>query len=158
MIHNESESAIGKTRQYSKHFKDRNDVVLWDVIQIDKEQLIKVAFLDKNSPYFQGIRLAVDVGEGILETNGVESKTMHLWYHTSPRELIVKCKSKAGLISVYNIFQKRHFPESQLYGSGMIIEQDGAKTIYKCHDVSMENVSFDKIIFSIEKIYEDKGT
>jgi len=149
---NESKSVIGQTRQYSKDFKDRDDVISWDVLTIEKEQLLKVVFLEKNSPYFQGVRLAIDVGNGVLEINGEESKAMYLWYHTAPREIIVKCKSEEGLISVYNIFQTRHFPESQMYGSGMLIEQNGMKTIYRCHDVSMENVSFDKIVFSIEKI------
>jgi hypothetical protein len=64
----------------------------------------------------------------------------------------VKCKSKEGLLSIYNIFQEKHFAESQMYGSGMLIEQEGNKTIYRCHDVSMENVRFDKIVFSIEKM------
>jgi len=152
MDHSRSKSVIGQTRQYNKDFQDRDDVISWDVLAIEKEQFLKVIFLEKNSPYSQGIRLAIDVGNGVLEINGEESKEMHLWYHTAPPEIIVKCKSEEGLISVYNIFQKRHFPESQMYGSGMLIEQDGMKTIYRCHDVSMENVSFDKIIFSIEKI------
>ena len=110
----------------------------------------KLNFLEKNSPYHQGLRIAIDVGDGILEIDGNKAKKFYLWYHTSPCEVIINCKSEQGLISVYNVFQKRHFPESQLYGSGMIIEKDSNKNIYKCHDVSMENVSFDKIIFSIE--------
>ena len=41
-----------------------------------------------------------------------------------------------------------------MYGSGMLIEKDGNKTVYRCNDVTMKNVSFDRIVFSIEKLHE----
>jgi len=143
---------IGRSRIYSVDHEGRDDIVLWDVMEIAQKQTLKIVFISKNSTYAQGVRLAIDAGEGILEIDGTESKNLHLWYDTSPPEVIMQCKSKEGLLSIYNIFQDRHFPESQRYGSGMLVEQDGNRTIYKCHDVSMINVSFDKLVFSIEKI------
>jgi len=142
---------IGRTRLYSKDYEDRDDVVLWDVMEIEQEQTLKITFICKNSPYSQGVRLAIDVGEGVLDVNGTESKQLLLWYETAPKETIINCRSSEGLLSIYNVFQERHFPESQMYGSGMLVEQDGNRTTYKCHDVSMINVSFDKLVFSIEK-------
>ena len=142
---------IGRNRIYSVDHEGRDDVVFWDVMEIAHEQTLKFIFISKNSPYAQGVRLAIDAGEGVLEIEGTESKSIHLWYDT-PREVIIHCKSKEGLLSIYNVFQERHFPESQMYGSGMLVEQEGNKTIYKCHDVTMLNVSFDKLVFSIEKV------
>ena len=143
---------IGKNRIYSQDHAGREDVVLWDVLRIENEQWIKVEFISKNSPYLQGVRLAIDVGEGYLDSGGEFAKDMRFWENTAPKKFYVKCVSTEGLLSVYNIWNKRNMAESQMYGSGMLIEQDGNKTIYRCHDVSMENVSFDKIVFSIEKI------
>jgi len=145
-------SKIGRNRLYSVDFQDRDDVVLWDVLEIEKEQLLKVVFISKKSTHSQGVRLAIDAGVGILEVNGIKSKEIHLWFETAPKEIMVRCKSEEGLISVYNIFQQRHFPESQMFGSGMLVEQDGNKTTYRCNDVTVENVNFDSVVFSIENM------
>lgn len=152
MVTNSWENRIGRTRLYNRDFETRDDVVLWDVMEIKHEQWIKVKFISKNSPYAQGVRLAIDAGKGALEIDGESSQEMLLWYHTAPRELVAKCESEEGLLSIYNVFQEKHYPQSQMYGSGMLIEQDGNKRTYRCHDVSMENVCFDKLVFSIELV------
>lgn len=41
--------------------------------------------------------------------------------------------------------------ESQAHSSGMIIEKNGNKLIYKCNDFGLET-NFDKLIFQIELI------
>ena len=143
---------IGRTRAYSKDHLGREDVVIWDVLKIDKEQWIKIEFISKNSLYSQGIRLAIDAGEGHLECEGNVSKSMFFWENTAPKEFYVKCFSPEGLLSVYNLWDEGSGPRSLMYGSGMIVEHDGTKTTYRCHDVTLENVRFDKVVFSIEKV------
>lgn len=143
---------IGRERLYSPDFEDRADIVQWDVISVAKEQLLKIKFISKNSPYSQGFRLAIDVGEGFIECNGDTAKGMKFWEDTAPKKFVVKCVSPEGLLSVYNIWDEGNGARSLMYCSGMIVEQQGNRIIYHCHDVGKNNVSFDKIVFSIEKI------
>jgi len=151
---NSYQKNIGRERIYSRDFEERTDVILWDVIDIQNEQLLKITFISKNSTYNQGLRLAVDVGDGFLECNGHSSKSMRFWEEISPSEFIVKCLSPEGLLSVYNIWNERSVGpgNSQMYCSGMIAQQEGDRTTYYCHDVGKRDISFDKIVFSIEKL------
>lgn len=140
---------IGRIVTYSKAFEGRNDIVRWDVLNIEKEQEIRLKFISTNSEYKQGVRIAVDAGEGYLETNGVKSKGMQLWEHTAPNVVYLKCFSSEGLLSVYNIFERDGQIESQMHRTGMIKEEEGNKIIYRCNDTG-RNTDFDKLVFQIE--------
>ena len=142
---------VGKEKIYNKSFEGRNDVIMWDVIEIKNEQLLKIRFISKNSKNRQGIRLAIDAGEGHIEINGVSNKSMELWEDIAPKEFICKCCSNKGLLSVYNIWDKGKGRQSQLLTSGMLIEEEGNTAIYHCNDYGYET-NFDKLIFSIEKL------
>jgi len=65
---NKSErDALIRTRLFSKEFEERDDIVLWDVLNISHEQTIKVNIISTNSKFIQGIRLAIDTGKGSKE-------------------------------------------------------------------------------------------
>lgn len=140
---------IGRVKTYSKVFDGRNDVVRWDVLNIKKEQDLKIVFISTNSRYKQGIRIAVDVGEGYIKVNGQKSKGIQLWENTSPKIVYIKCFSSEGLLSIYNIWDMGRGSESQSHTSGMIIEKRGKKLIYKCND-SGYKTDFDKLVFQIK--------
>ena len=142
---------LGKEKIFNKSFEGRNDVIKWDVIEINNEQLLEIRFISKNSKNRQGIRLAIDVGEGYIEINGISNKGMELWQDTAPKEVICKCCSSEGLLSIYNIWDKGKGRQSQLLTSGMLVEEDENTYIYRCNDYGYET-SFDKLIFSIEKL------
>jgi hypothetical protein len=142
---------IGREKIISKDFEHRHDVIQWDVQKITAEQLIKLTFLSKNSPYRQGVRIAIDAGKGEIEINDIKAKRIELWYDTAPQEVILKCKSSEGLLSIYNIFDTGWGRKSQMYKSGMLIEEQGNKIIYRCNDFG-ETDRFDKLVFSISKI------
>ena len=144
---------VGKIRLYCKGFEGREEIISWDIQKIKKKQIIKITFIQKKSYFKQGIRLAVDSGRGLVEVNGQKGKTINLWQETAPYEVICKCISDEGLISVYNIFDMGKGRRSLGFTSGMLLEQKGEKTIYHCNDWGIDT-NFDKLIFSFEKIEE----
>jgi hypothetical protein len=142
---------IGRVKTFCKAFEGRTDIVRWDVQQIKQEQILKVEFIGKNSPFRQGVRIAIDAGDGLIEVNGQESKAIQLWEDTAPKVVMLKCKSKEGLLSIYNIWDEGRGRQSLAHTSGMILEDVGNKTIYRCNDFGYDT-NFGKLIFSIEKL------
>ena len=124
---------------------------MWDVIEINNEQSLKIRFISKNSKNRQGIRLAIDAGDGHIEVNRISSKGVELWEDTAPKEFTCKCFTNEGLLSVYNIWDKGKGRQSQLLTSGMLVEIKGNTYTYNCNDYGYDT-NFDKLIFSIEKI------
>lgn len=145
---------IGRKRIYNTVFEDVPDVVHWEVLDIKQEQEFYLEFISTNSKYRQGIRLAVDVGDGYIEINNLQSKEMCLWEDTAPQRVHVKCKSEEGLISVYNVFdlgENQGGIRSQTDSCGMLVERKGNIIMYKCNDAGFKS-NFDKLIFIIELI------
>ncbi|MBQ2901511.1 MAG: hypothetical protein IJE49_06635 [Agathobacter sp.] len=145
-------SEIGKKRIYNDLFDYQTKVVHWDVLEIDNEQEIILEFIKVNSKYRQGVRLAIDIGEGYIEINGIQSKGIHLWEDTCPKRVKLKCISSQGKMSVYNIFDmgvERGGVKSQTDSSGMIIQETKEGILYRCNDVGF-NSNFDKLEFKIQ--------
>jgi hypothetical protein len=142
---------IGKDTIYSKSFVGRDDIILWDVIKINKEQTLKIKFISTNSKHKQGIRIAIDTGEGFIEVNGQRLKSIQLWENTSPKELLIKCYSSTGLLSIYNIWDEDKGAQSMAHTSGMIINETNNIRVYHCNDFG-NDMNFEKLVFSIEKI------
>lgn len=143
---------IGRKRTYNKNFPDINPVH-WDVLNINVEQELCIDFISTNSQYKQGIRLAVDVGDGYFEIDGKNyGKQIRLWEDTCPSKVHIKCVSTEGLLSVYNIYDKGKNQggiRSQMDSCAMIVERTNSKILYKCNDVGFVS-NFDKLIFQIE--------
>ena len=109
-------------------------------------------FISTNSKYRQGIRLAIDVGEGYIEINNVRSKEMYLWEDTAPQQIHVNCVSEEGVLSIYNVFdlgKERGGRRSLVDSCGMIVKQNENVYRYHCNDVGFET-NFDRLIFEIE--------
>ncbi len=146
---------IGTKRLYNECFPDQ-EVVLWDVLNIKEEQELLFSFISTNSKYVQGVRLAIDAGEGYIEINSQKNKSFHIWETTCPKKVHIKCVSKKGLLSVYNIYDLGESVGGRPGGvrslggySGMLIENNNNIITYKCNDVGFET-NFDKLIFQIE--------
>lgn len=142
---------VGMHRIYNESYANLQDVVMWDVLEIDRVQRLKIKFISKNSKNRQGIRLAIDVGDGHLEVNGVSGRAFVLWEDTAPKEFICNCFANEGQLSVYNVWDKGIGLQSQLLTSGMLIKQEGDISTYLCNDYGY-TTNFDKLVFSIEKI------
>jgi hypothetical protein len=145
---------IGKKKIYNEAFAERglNNVILWDVQSIKDRQLIRVKFISKSSQYRQGLWLRTDEGIVIPYLSDEIFPSITLWEDTAPKEVICKCFSKDGNLSVYNIWDEGNGRQSQMYTSGMLIdEQDDGILIYKCNDNGFET-DFTDLVFSIEKL------
>lgn len=142
---------IGENRIYCKGFKGRSDIITWDIQRVSKEQTLKITFVQTNSSFRQGIRVAIDAGEGNIEVNGQIKKGIRLWENTAPKEIICKCTSQEGLISIYNLWDRGNGGRSLGYTSGMLVEKDGNKITYRCNDSGIDT-NFEKLVFTVEKM------
>ena len=143
---------IGRKRIYNTIFENYKNVVHWEVLNIKKQQELFLKFVSTNSKYRQGIRLAIDAGEGYIEINNIRSKELYLWEDTAPQRMHVNCVSEEGVLSIYNVFdlgKERGGRRSQVDSCGMIVEQSENLYRYHCNDVGFET-NFDKLIFEIE--------
>ena len=151
---NKMNNVLGREKIYNRVFEKmgKDNIVRWDVLKIKHEQELVVEFISVNSEYRQGIRLAIDVGEGYLEINGMRSRAMQLWEDTAPKKVHVKCVSSEGLLSVYNVCdlgESRGGVRSQMDSCGMIVEKVEGKIKYRCNDMGFET-QFDKMVFQVE--------
>lgn len=145
---------LGRERIYNNIFESIADVVHWEVLSIKHEQEFNLEFISTNSKYRQGVRLAIDVGEGYIEINGIKSKELYIWEDTAPKKVNVKCLSEEGLLSIYNVFdlgRDRGGKRSLTDSCGMIVECKQNVIIYKCNDAGFQS-NFDKLIFQIEML------
>lgn len=145
---------FGRERIYNKEFEKKGvkSVIHWDVLEIEREQEIYLEFTNTNSKYKQGVRLAIDVGDGYIEANGIQAKGIQLWEDTCPKRIKLRCVSSEGKLSIYNIFDlgvERGGIRSQVDSSGMLVEEGDGYKIYKCNDAGFET-NFDKLEFKIE--------
>ncbi|ALC88911.1 hypothetical protein AM500_03175 [Bacillus sp. FJAT-18017] len=145
---------IGQKKIFNKAFveKGMKDVVLWDVLKIKDEELIRVKFISKRSPHRQGLWLRTDKGIVIPELSEEVFPSVTLWEDTAQQEVICKCFSTDGNLSLYNIWDKGNGSKSQGYTSGMLIEEhDNGILVYKCNDYGFET-DFTDLVFSVEKL------
>jgi hypothetical protein len=146
---------VGKKRIMNTFFVGRKDeVIKWEVLTIKSKQLIKVRFISVNSDNRQGIRLAIDAGEGKLTINGLSGKCFELWKDECPYETEIECFSDEGFLSVYNIFEKQSWTGrkekySQMDYSGMILEKKDNIYRYRCNNATLES-EFEEMVFEIE--------
>jgi hypothetical protein len=144
---------IGKERIINEAFLEKglDNVILWDVQKIKDCQLIKVKFISKNSSHRQGIWLRTDKGIVIPELSDEKYPSITLWEDTAPQEIICKCYTDDGNLSIYNVYDKGNGRQSQSYTSGMLIEEKNGVLLYKCNDFGFET-DFSDLVFSIEKL------
>ncbi|WP_129691582.1 hypothetical protein [Gottfriedia acidiceleris] len=144
---------IGNERILNNTFAEKglDNVIIWDVRKINDGQLIKVKFISKGSQHRQGVWLRTNKGIEIPDVSNDVHPSVSIWEDTAPQEVICKCHTNDGNLSIYNIWDDGNGRESQSYSSGMIVEEQDGKFIYKCNDYGFET-NFDDLVFSIEKL------
>ena len=138
-------------RAYSKDFPGRNDVVSVDALPINKDQLIKVTMISTNSPNMQGAYFDITAGTGYIEFRDKRSRGIALWWGDLPREVVFKCHSVPKLLSIFNGYRTERGIYSNMYKSGMLLEEKDNNIIYHCKEGAYSE-TFDNIIFSVERI------
>ena len=143
---------IGRKRIYNSYFKKkgRDDVVMWDILDVTDGEEIQLVFESINSTWRQGVWLSTDKG---ITINNELCPSADLWMDNSPKEVICICHTKSGFLSVYNIWDENdgYGRQSQAYTSGMLIEELPNGRRYHCNDFGFEP-KFDNINFRIERI------
>jgi len=137
---------VGQKRLLNPVFEDK-DVVLWDVMPIEDGETILVTFESINSEWQQGVELMCDKG---VEVAGEKGRSVLLWYETAPRPAEVTCRTKNGLLSIYNTWDEGRGPDSLAHTSGMLVEELPSGRRYRCHDFGFEP-QFDKVVFRVER-------
>lgn len=150
-----TDNRIGCGRLYNKEFAAIGiaDIVLWDVVSVADEEVVRIRFDSVNSKYRQGIWLRTDGG---IEIEGQRYASVDLWYDTAPKEVLCTCHTKNGCLSVYNIYMESGHRMSQTASSGMRIEEFNNGRTYCCNDVGFET-NFDTLIFHIERVKTEKA-
>jgi hypothetical protein len=133
----------------TKAWKNRDDIIKWEVLELGDKTGLEIMIIKTKSKFRQGIRIAIDVGEGILECEGIKSKSFVFWEDTAPEKIQVQCTSKNEKISIYNIWDEGNGAQSQCYTSGMIREELEDLIKYSCNDFG-KDTTFDKLIFTIK--------
>lgn len=125
------------------------DVLLLDAVPITPGQCVRVAFVDRNGAWRQGVLLTTD---GRLVAGGASSPTLVLWSDTAPPSTEVCVSESDGLLRIYNVWDSGRGLggfESQKATSGMIRTSGPGFYRYECNDVGIPP-TFDKLVFTVE--------
>jgi hypothetical protein len=147
------------SRLYSKEWAERGrpDIIVWDVIPIAAEQLVKVTRISQSSADWQGIDLGVAPGNGGVEVWGefVKDGVAVTWEPRTPDEIMFKCTNDKGFLRIEGhhtqpnkwMATRPRFPRA--YGKGMILEDRDNLRIYHCHNCEFDD-NFEDLVFSVE--------
>lgn len=123
-------------------------VNLFDRLQVNDGQKIRVTFESAHGEWRQGIHLSTD---GTFEVNNQASTEIVLWQDTAPHEVVLKVHSKTGECLVMNawdtgngLMQRGH------NGAAMIVEELPNGRRYRCNDGFADD-DFDDIVFRLER-------
>jgi hypothetical protein len=122
--------------------------IKWDVVEIGREQPLRLRFHAVNSLWRQGVWLRANPGILVYEAM---HKALQIWQDNSPPAVEMTVSAEDDLLHVYNIWDSHrgYGRESQSHTSGMLIEQTGNVRTYRCHDIG-NTPDFSKLVFSLE--------
>ncbi|MDX1961851.1 MAG: hypothetical protein SFX18_01780 [Pirellulales bacterium] len=128
---------------------DGQVVNLFDRLQVNDGQEIKVIFESVHSNWRQGIHLSTD---GTFEVNKQTAAEIVLWQDTSPREVVLKVHSQKGECLVMNIWDTGNgLLQRGHNGAAMIVEELPNGRRYQCNDGFADD-DFDDIVFRLERV------
>jgi hypothetical protein len=122
------------------------DVVKFDVVEIQNEQVVKLVFISRNSIWRQGVWLKTD--DGIVVNNQIVPSAQ-IWMDSAPKEIVMQCRTRNKKLYLYNIWDKGSGAESQSWSSGMLIQLISSTRNYGCNDIGFDT-QFDKLVFRLE--------
>ena len=83
--------------------------------------------------------------------NDQEAPSVQLWEDTAPREILIECRTRCGLLHLYNMWDKGTGRESLSWTSGMLVEELPNGRRYRCSDIGIET-EFDRLVFRLERV------
>jgi hypothetical protein len=135
------------------NFPPEQQVILWDVLQIDPQQLVRLRVLSVNASVRQAIRLGVDSGKGHIVRPGERLRDIALLAEPDA-EWDIEVASPNGVLSVYQKWEfyrldGAHGWKSQGDYAGMLVTRNGPRSEYHCNN-GLVHDTFDKLVFSVE--------
>ncbi|WP_066057661.1 hypothetical protein [Robertmurraya korlensis] len=118
------ELGVGRILNQAFAEKGLHNVIKWDVQNIEDGQEIKVEFISKGSPHRQGVWLRTDNGIVIPSLSNEKYPSISLWEDSAPKELICRCYTSNGYLSIYNIWDRGNGRQSQSYSSGIYLKNE----------------------------------
>ncbi|BBI32302.1 hypothetical protein [Cohnella abietis] len=107
-------------------------IVMSHRIEVSKEQVLTIEFMDSEATCRQGIELSVDKRKGQVEINGELLTAPVLWGDTAPKTVAVKCfpKKATGQINIWNVwyYTGQDRIDAWIGNAGMHVEQINDKT------------------------------
>ncbi len=128
--------------------RGRTDVVKIECLEIRDDELLRLTFESVNSPLRQGVWLRTDRGLHIANQLCLSAD---LWQDTSPREVMIHCHTTDGFLHLYNIWEDSGRRESQMWTTGMLVEELPTGRRYRCNDFGFDT-EFDKLVFRLERV------
>ena len=132
--------------------KGRTDVVKIEVFPIHDGELLKLTFESVQSPWRHGVWLKADEP---LIVNKERCPSVELWQDTAPREVLIECHTRNGWLHLYNIWDKGSGQASQLWSSGMLVEELPNGRRYRCNDIGFDT-TFEKLVFRVERVVDSE--
>jgi hypothetical protein len=130
------------------------EVILIEGLEVSPGSQFKITFVSWTDERRQGIWFGT---RGLLVIpdpgTGEPSAQKRVWADTAPREFRVDVLDTDGLLRFYNMWDKGQGRGTQPLGdfSGMIIEQDGNVSTYRCQDGGREP-HFSSLEFTVETL------
>ncbi len=143
------ESLFRQSRGQPIVYKGRT-VQMVDRLTVGNDQVLSMVFESADSVWLQGVRLDTD-GSFSLAGRTI-AKSVVLWRHSAPAQVILRVQSKAGYCSVRNVWDIGDgVVHSWHNGAAMIIEALPNGRRYLCNDGEPDD-DFDDLVFRIETL------
>lgn len=154
-------SKWGVSRIYNLSYEEEKgikSVIKWEVLRIPRKcrlRITRLEVLENTRP--QGVRIAVDCGEGSISIDGQVASEHYIWLDDSNPIRDLDVEANSGLISIFNICWYDDHPTRKIWAQGdwmgMLVEESDNALIYRCNDCFFSS-SFNSLIFSVEFIDE----
>jgi hypothetical protein len=128
------------------------EVVLIEGLEASPGSRFKITFKSWTDKRRQGIWFGT---HGLLVMpdpgTGEPSAQKRVWTDTAPTEFEIDVLETDGLLRFYNIWDKGKGPQSLVDYSGMIVDQVGNVSTYRCQDFGREP-HFSSLEFTVETL------
>jgi hypothetical protein len=139
---------VGTERLKNKAFTNRDDVILWDIFEVEDGEELRLTFESKESEWMQGVWLMCNNG---ISVNDELQPSVYFWYFDPSVSWDFTCHTSNGYLSIYNAWDRGLGPNSQSHSSGMLVEDLPNGKRYHCNDIGFDT-EFDKVVFRIERL------
>lgn len=124
-------------------------IILIDRIPIEKDQRVKIEFVEVKSAMKQGIILKTK-GDFIFDNGEIVPFRPVLWENTAPKKIELQIKSKNKELLIYNVWDEGNGTMQYWHNwAAMEVIKKGKVRTYYCNDGSLDT-NFNDLVFTME--------